>query len=171
MSGHDLSLLDSFRGRDVVLDTNLSLLHLASFQPEMIKRWSFVASNFGYEDARLLAECLKCFKQVVSTPHIVAEISHFFEDLGEESEKFADDAFSRLERAFASIDERFFPASLLLREHRKIVNEHGIIDAVQFHLAKADSACLLSTDGSFVSRAQSAGLAAVNFNYLRGLDS
>ena len=65
-----------FRGHQVLLDTNLLLLFLVdSYERKRIRNFKRT-STFSEEDFDLLAAFLQAFKKILTTPHILTEVSN-----------------------------------------------------------------------------------------------
>lgn len=159
-----MSLLRDLRGRDVILDTNLTLLHLAgALDPLAISRWKRTASLFSVDDYVLLTSCLSHTGRRITTPHIMAEVSHFLEQL---NDGYRGPAYESLTRFADTVEERYLPSALLLRS--KPASVIGLTDTQQWEHSTTDhSICLLSIDALLVDWTQRAGGRAVNFNHLR----
>jgi hypothetical protein len=77
----DNPLLKPYRGKPAILDANILLLHwCASFDRELINTFKRL-NSFEQDDLDLLAETLKLFSVLRTTPHVLTEVSNLANSL------------------------------------------------------------------------------------------
>jgi hypothetical protein len=76
-------LMEQNRAKGLMLDSNLLLLHLVgSVNSSLVGSGSYnKLSNFSAYEAQLLKQLISCFRRVVTTPHILTEVSNLVNDL------------------------------------------------------------------------------------------
>lgn len=76
-------VFNQYRGKQVLLDANLMLLFLTgSFERGRITRFKRTAS-FSVSDFDLLASLMTAFRAMVTTPHVLTEVSNLANSLPE----------------------------------------------------------------------------------------
>ncbi len=72
-------LLQRFRSRGVLFDTNLLLLHaVGSYDASIVERHAFDRlSAYDLTDLQLLRRLMSLFTATVTTPHVLAEVSNW----------------------------------------------------------------------------------------------
>lgn len=154
-----------FRNRDVIFDTNILVaVVVVAVDESLILRHKRVAS-MGLErrDIRLIHDMVGMVRNIMVTPHILAETSNLLRTPRDGSEilmmalrKLVDDVLD--ERFVAAVDVVAQPA----------FERVGFTDAGILALA-ASSTSFLSTDFELVNRLIALGVDAVNFTHLREL--
>ena len=83
MSNYIIELLQRYRGKGVLLDTNILLLYfVGAFNPEEIPRFKRT-KMFTVEDHDTLVGILGYFEKIVTTPNILTEVSNLSGQLAE----------------------------------------------------------------------------------------
>jgi len=155
--------IPTYRKRGVLVDTNLLLLYftglvdahaIANFKP--LRSHAFTPADY-----ELLLRFLNQFDRIVTTPHILAEVSNH-------SDKLKGRAHDELVRAIAfaaaELTEEFRPAKTIceLEEFRKF----GLTDAAITAIA-ARNYLVLTIDFPLAGHLESRGIDVINFNHLR----
>ena len=158
------------KGDGILLDTNVLLLLLfAKFQPDMIggKR----LEKYAFEDAQLLADYVRYFSRILTTPHILAETSNlaaqvltgrkkadFFNQMFPLCCRDSQDALHQCEMKSGSVDQAIFvrlgltDASLVAAID---VNKLLLTDDLDLHLAAIDKG---ASSINFTHMLEAAGL-------------
>lgn len=76
MNENFLKLIQKYRSKGILLDTNLLLLYLVgSLDPHLISSFPRTA-NYSYEDFERLEYFFEYFPRKITTPHILTEVSN-----------------------------------------------------------------------------------------------
>jgi hypothetical protein len=155
----DNPLLKPYIGRPAILDSNLLLLRwCASFDRELVN--SFKRLNcFQNEDIELLAETLKVFSAVRTTPHVLTEVSNLANSLSEWMKKDWAEHFSN---QIEVISEQWIPAAKIAKSDFMAL---GLTDAALAELATTH--IILTLDFPLSNWLESRGLNVINFTHLR----
>ena len=149
------------RRAGIVVDTNIFLLLIiGSVDRTLITRFKRT-DQFTPGDFELLDRVLRRFDKVLTTPHILTEVSNMAGHLGEPAKT---EVFAGLARLVAALDESYEPGAALVGS--QIFTRFGLTDCSIEVLAR--SGRLILTDDFRLSQ-YLAGLGAdvVNFNHLR----
>lgn len=148
---YDLVQIQKYIARErpegLIVDTNLLILFLmGKYQPEFITQCELTHSQ-GYtpEDYELLCAILKLFKQIIITPHIVAEVSNL------SRLKLKDEKLSHYFKAFVELGnaakESNVPLKNFLGMELKYIAAFGFTDMALYELAKANKLPIITDDG------------------------
>jgi hypothetical protein len=150
-----------YRSAGVLVDTNLLLLYfIGANDPSDISRFKRTM-QFRAEDYRLLVRVLGAFRRIVTTPHIVTEVSNL---AGQLTGRTRDGFFARLAAGLSSMDEEHTEATTLARADTFV--RFGITDTALFHQARGRY-LVLTDDFRLSQYLVSQRVDAVNFNHLR----
>lgn len=162
------TLLERYRGKAVLLDSNLLLVFISG----TLGRAAFArfkrVSDYSYDDYELLVGLLGAFKTLLTTPHILTEVSNLANSLpewykSEWYENFA--ALISTSGQSTSLDEKWTPASELstLQEF----DQFGITYAALTRLSR--EGLVITSDYRLSSVLRSRALPVINFQDLRKL--
>ena len=152
-------IFNQFRGKRVLLDTNLLLLFLiGSFERTRIGRFKRTA-GFSEKDFDILAALVASFQVIVTTPHVLTEVSNLANSLPEHLKTLWAEHFAL--RA-ATLTEIFEPAVEVMREESFLA--FGLTDAA-IHRVSTDT-LVLTEDFRLSGYLISQGVAVLNFNEL-----
>lgn len=147
-------------GRRVVLDTALLLLWLVGRTDLNLLRTFKRVSSFAPEDVYLLTDLLSNTTDVITTPHVLAEVSNFVD----QSPQYSRQALIRSFQAFAeSHPELYLEAKSLVA--RPQFFSLGLTDTGLVELSSQTA--ILTVDYRLVGKIQAFGGSAENFNNLR----
>jgi rRNA-processing protein FCF1 len=150
-----------YRSAGVLVDTNLLLLYfIGANDPSDIARFKRTM-QFTPEDYRLLVLVLGAFRRIVTTPHIVTEVSNL---AGQLTGRTRDGFFAQLATGLSSIHEEHTEAKELARTDTFV--RFGITDTAVFHQARGRY-LVLTDDFRLSQYLVSQKVDAVNFNHLR----
>jgi hypothetical protein len=157
------TLLRRYRGKGLLVDTNVLLLLLVgSIDPKIIGDFKITANQgFTETDYETLQNLIKNFQKVVTTPHILAEVSNH-------ADKFKSESHQRIFSKFISLidllEEHFESAKALARSDAFV--RFGLTDTAISMLA-AKKFLVLTVDLSLAGYLKKKGVDAINFNNLR----
>ena len=156
------------KGKSVLLDSNLLLVFLAgSFDPSLFGSFKRI-SDYTLNDYDLLVRLLSFFKTLLTTPHILTEVSNLANSLPEWLKPDWHRNIAALiasEQDHSSLKEQWTPAIELAKMPEFVA--FGITDAA---LAKLASDALVVTEDHRLSGfLQSQGVPVLNFGDLRQL--
>jgi hypothetical protein len=149
----------------VLIDTNLLLLLIiGSFDPALIKK-NKITANRGFDEAdfnRLLG-IIGRFQRLVTTPHILTEVSNHSDKVkGEDHKKFVQQFISLIDK----LDERWESSKALSKNDAFV--RFGLADTAISRLAE-ENFFVVTVDLPFAGYLQKKGVNVVNFNNIRQL--
>jgi rRNA-processing protein FCF1 len=155
-------LLQKYRGKKVFVDSNLLLLLLVgSYDPSLIARFKRV-EKYSVDDFELLRTFVLLFSTVVTTPHVLTEVSNLANALGSPiKEKW----FAHFQNALQLFDERQFVSRELSCKDEFLA--FGLTDTALFSLC--GEALLVTEDHRLSGYLRSKNLPVINFSDLRTL--
>ena len=145
----------------LLLDTNILLLFLVVRVDAGLLSTFKRVSNFDESDVALLVEVVKRYSQIITTPHILAEVSNFVDQAPIHRRRELVGAFRR----FAEDQQEHYEQAMEL-VRRPEFESLGLADTGIYSLSA--SVTVLTADGRLYSRIIAAGKLAINFNHLRG---
>ena len=157
------SLLRRYRSKGLLVDTNVLLLLLVgSIDPNIISRFKITANQgFTGTDYELLRTLIGNFQKVVTTPHILAEVSN-------QADKFKSENHQRIFSRFISLidllEEHFEPAKALAGSDAFV--RFGLTDTA-ISMVAAKRFLVLTVDLPLAGYLKKKGVDAINFNNLR----
>jgi hypothetical protein len=155
-------------GKSLLLDSNLLLVFLTgASDPRLFGRFRRV-SSYTIKDYELLVRLLRSFTVLLTTPHILTEVSNLANHLPEQSKSSWYQNFAKLISSgqdTPGLRERWMPAAELAKTTEFVA--FSITDAA---LASLSSEALVVTEDHRLSGVlQSRGVAVFNFGDLRKL--
>jgi hypothetical protein len=159
-------LFAQHRGKSVLLDSNLLLVFLTgSLSPSLLGQFKRV-STYTLDDYELLVQLLGSFTTLLTTPHILTEVSNLANSL---PEWLKPDWYRNFAALIASqndtpgLRERWTPAAELSRLPEFVA--FGITDAALTELSS--QALVVTEDHRLSGVLRSQGVAVLNFGDLR----
>jgi hypothetical protein len=153
------AVFNQYRGKRVLLDANLLLLFLiGSYERSRIARFKRTA-GFSESDFDILAGLMTAFRAMVTTPHVLTEVSNLANSLPEHLKPSWSEHFAL---QTASLTELFEPAVEVMLQESFLA--FGLTDAA-IHCASIDTLILTEDfrlSGFLISR----GVAVLNFKEL-----
>lgn len=155
-------LLQRFRTRGVLVDTNLLLLYaVGSYDEDIVKRAAFDRiSAYDWNDLQLLRRLLSLFKISVTTPHVLAEVSNWIGYLPRD-QKIA--CLAQFRNTFSVFQE--LPVDSLATSTHERFRFLGLTDTAIAEVAQ--EYLVLTDDARLVGHLNEMGLDALNINHLR----
>ena len=158
------SLLDQYRTKGILIDTNLLLLYfVGSYDPEQIGKFKRTIT-FTVEDFQRLVMLISYFETVVTTPNVLTEVSNLSNQLRRWDKDIYSKVFSQLTEAF---QETYRPsANLCTLPH---FPSFGLTDSGIIDLAP-ETYLVLTDDGPLYGYLAGNGVDVINFNHIRPLN-
>jgi rRNA-processing protein FCF1 len=156
------------RGKSILLDSNLLLVFLTgAVDTRLFGRFKRV-SGYTIDDYEFLIQLLGSFKILLTTPHILTEVSNLANSLTDSYRQEWYSNFAALilsDRQQPGIQENLLPAKLLASTS-EFVN-FGITDSAIAELAS--STLLVTDDGRLSSTLRNKGVDVLSFKELRAM--
>ena len=155
--------MNRFHRKNLLLDTNLLLLLLVgSFDPSKIRTQKITANQgFSETDFNQLLNFVCRFQKLVTTPHILTEVSNHADKIkGVDKGKFLYQFLSLIEK----MDERFEPSRLLAKTDAFV--RFGLTDAAISQLANGNFV-VLTEDFPLAGYLEKNGVKVIKFNVVR----
>ncbi|MCJ8205800.1 PIN domain-containing protein [Pseudomonas sp. RGM2987] len=151
--------IKQYRKKGIIVDTNLLLLVIAGGTPSIVdfKR----TSGYTSDDYLLLINVIDKFEKLISTPHILAELSNLTNGLyGKHLQEF----YETLKNSLSSISEIHCPALDISKDFELF--PYGLADVGIIAAAK-NNYLVLTDDLRVASFAHQHCVDVINFNHLR----
>jgi hypothetical protein len=147
----------------VFLDTNILLLYFVGIVDEnLVSRFKRTANRYCVEDYYLLCNLLPYFSKIVTTPHILTEVSNL---AGQLSGRVKEEFFLRFANGISLFDEHYTCSADIAGTSAFI--KFGLTDAGIVYLK---THLVLTEDASLAWYLQSQGIDVINFNHIRSLN-
>jgi hypothetical protein len=145
----------------ILVDTNLLVLYfVGNYAPDRIG--SKRLQTFAHSDLEILQIVLAKFDKLITTPHILSEVSNFIEQIT--PERWIPGAFAHFASGIDLMEERSTPIQSIYNTEAFL--NHGVADAGIVSLAQTPY-LILTDDLPLASRLESMGSGVLNFNHLR----
>jgi rRNA-processing protein FCF1 len=156
-------LVAKHRTGGILVDTNILLLYfIGGWRLEMVPRFKRTA-QFAMEDYKLLSLLLRKFSPVVTTPHVLSEVSNLSSQLGE---PIKSECFRHFAQAIHLLDEKYLPSTEITREEG--FARFGLTDSAIARVA-AGRYLVLTDDLRLSQYLSTVGIDVINFNHVRTL--
>lgn len=147
--------------RGLLVDTNLLVLHLVgTFDVTRLGTFK-ITKAFDESDFELLSLIIGCFKGIVATPHVLAEVNSLLNLLPEAEREACLQGFSE---AIQILEERYEESRTLARTDG--FDWLGLTDCSVLHGARGEFP-VITTDMLLYETLLRRGVDAINFNHLR----
>jgi hypothetical protein len=162
VSSYTTLLIERFRGKGVLIDTNLLLVYvIGSFDKEILRREAFDrVAAYSVEDYDLLRNLTSLFHKRVTTPHVLADVSNWIGYLPRQQEI---DCLKTMGTFLDAYVELQSDSVLLARE--RVFPFLGLTDTALASVA--DEFLIVTDDARFVFHLNEMGKEALNINHLR----
>lgn len=162
MSTYVESLLDRFRTKGLLMDSNLAVLYLVgSCNLRLVGDGKHnKLSKYNAEDFQLLLRLKNVFSKAVTTPHVLTEVSNLINDLPEQTKK---EILRQFHATFVEIGE--LPVDSMEVAQRPEFPFLGLTDSALAHISH--EYLIVTDDARLVMKMNESGLEALNFNHLR----
>ena len=163
MTDHVLKLVERYRPRGVLVDSNLLVLYfVGAFKRKLVPDFKRTA-QFTVEDFDLLVLFLSNFQRIVTTPNILTEVNSLLGQLGEPLKGDCREVFGR---GIGLLGEHYVPSADVAQNNE--FAKLGLTDTVIARLARG-SFLVLTDDLRLASFLERIPVDVVNFNHLRPL--
>ncbi len=161
MNTYVTGLLQQYRQRGVLLDTNILLLYfVGALDPQLIPQFKRT-KIFAVEDFATLQALLQHIETYITTPNILTEVSNL---AGQLSGRWREDYFSIFAQGLTLLDEQYVRSTEIATT--SVFRRFGITDAGIIHVAQGKY--LTITDDFPLSQyLRSQGADVLNFNEIR----
>lgn len=154
-------ILAKYRGKGIIVDTNLLLLFVVGSH-DSNRITSFKRTNkFGIDDYMLVKRFVDCFKTVRTTPSILTEVSNHLNQL---PDNLKAEFYSAFSNCINSLFEVYKESASLSKND--CFTKYGLADTSIITDAKSNYV-VLTDDFPLSGYLNSAGVDAINFNHLR----
>lgn len=156
-----LEAFAAYRDKGLLIDTNILLLFFVGLQSRKSIQGFKRTQHFTPEDFDILAGLIGRFRQVVTTPSILTEVSNL---LGQLPKGSWVSVFQRFSEGIQRFREHFTPSSELAQEPcfpRFGLTDAGIVQSAQGKFL------VLTDDFDLAGYLEQRGIDVVNFNHLR----
>jgi len=164
MSSSPTDPASTYSGKGLLIDSNLLLLFFVGLHDrtriEKFKR----TAQFTIRDFERLAAFIRRFKEVVTTPSILAEVSNL---LGQLPDKLRCAFFEHFANGLRNLDEHYTPSRELGDE--KAFPKFGLTDTAILHAASGKY-LVLTDDFRLAQYLEGLNIDVINFNHLRTSD-
>ncbi|MGO8931026.1 MAG: hypothetical protein ACLQU3_29570 [Limisphaerales bacterium] len=131
--------IERYRRRELLIDTNLLLLYfVGAFRPDRIRSFNRT-SRYSVDDFALLEKVISSFKRIITTPHVLTEVSNL---MGQCGEPLRSDLRGCLQAAIEGWNETSTPSRTLAKAAHFL--RFGRTDTAIADLAPGS--CLVLTD-------------------------
>ena len=155
------TLLGKYRSRGVLIDSNILLLYVVgAISPRRIPTFKRT-STFAEEDFTTLTQLLAPFARLVTTPHIMTQVSNL---VGQMSRNETAQAHIVRARLVATMEETYVETAVLGRHHH--FAKLGVADTGILSVTGA-GLLVLTDDVALADWLGRAGIDALNFNHIR----
>ena len=156
------ALVSRFRGRDVLIDTNILLMYIVgTVDPKFIPTFKRT-KMFTIEDYALLRRFLG-HRSIVTTPNILTEVSNL---AGQMAEPRRTRVFQTFAQAVRVMPEQYVHSTTATQNVAFV--RLGLTDAVIARIAEGE-VLVLTDDFKLTQHLERSGLAVMNFNHFRAL--
>jgi hypothetical protein len=162
MSSYAEIVIDRFRSRGLLIDTNLLLLYVVGqYDDSIIQRGAFNRlAAYSLEDYSLLRGLMLLFSKFVTTPHVLAEVSNWIGNLQSVWETECLSRFADILAGFTELQVKSFEVALDPRFAYLGLTDTAISRVASEYL-------VLTDDGRFAFHLGEMGLDALNINHIR----
>jgi hypothetical protein len=155
------AVLARYRTAGILVDTNLLLLYfVGAFAPELIPKFKRTMM-YTPEDHSLLVRVLGFFEKVVTTPHILTEVSNL---AGQLPNHLKSGVFEKFATGITLLDEQLAPATEISKQ--AAFTRFGMADSAVRHHAKGRF-LVLTDDFRLSQYLQHENVDVFNFNHIR----
>ena len=156
-------LIGRYRRAGILVDTNLLLLFfVGDYDRVLVERFKRTANKFVAEDFDTLCLLLEQFNLIITTPHVLTEVSNW---LGNLSEPAKTRCFNRFAQLIRSAMHEQYTSGSSLSDNSAFVS-FGIADASIYDTAR-DSYLVLTDDLPLYAYLSGNGVDVLNFNEIR----
>jgi len=161
MSDYITQLIEGYKSRGILIDTNILLLWcVGTVNPKRISKFNRT-EKFVVEDYETILKNLQYFSKIVTTPQILTEVNNLVNQVGE-PERFQ--CLQVLAKQMTILDE-FYIASAEIGKRDKFT-KFGLTDCGIIEVAR-DKNLVLTDDFKLANYLPKTGIDTLNFNNFR----
>ena len=151
----------AYRSKGLLIDSNVLILFFVGLHdPTRIENFNRTA-QFTVQDFELLVDFIRQFKEVVTTPSILTEVSNL---LGQVPDKLRYAFFEHFADGLKNLDEHYTPSRELGNE--KAFPKFGLTDTAILQAASGKY-LVLTDDLRLAQYLEGLNIDVINFNHLR----
>lgn len=163
MNEHIAEILRRHKKSGALIDTNILLLFfVGSFDPELIPRFKRT-KMFTIQDYETLVSVLGYFESIITTPHILTEVSNLSGQLPLRPDSQRN-YFARFAHGIALFHENHFPSTEISSMQEFI--KFGLSDTAIVRLAR-NNHLVITDDFQLAQYLQTQCIDVLNFNHIR----
>ncbi|MFH1743344.1 MAG: hypothetical protein ABIH23_30425 [bacterium] len=159
-----LYLVEKYGNTGVIYDTNLLLLYFCGLHDRRLITTFKRLAKFTPDDFYILCKAATLFRRLITTPHILSEVSNLLDGV---APHIRENAYQTFASQLTIVKEIFLPAIEVSKAD--CFGKLGLSDS-GIRVLSERNYLVLTEDFPLLSRLQSLGLTALNFNHLRGLN-
>ncbi len=150
-------------GKKILMDTNLLLVYLIGlYDVELIEKHKRTKGKYYKEDFVLIDNILKRYSKIITTPHILTEISNLAAQIDETTKM---KLFSLFSIKFMLLEEIFEPFIEIVGNYE--FEKYGLTDSAFCSLAIKNDFVVLTDDFKFSGQLEKKHVETININHLR----
>jgi hypothetical protein len=148
----------------VIFDTNILLLYFCGLHDQRLIGSFKRLLKFTLDDFYLLCHITTIFTPILTTPHILAEMSNLLDGV---DGRVKEQAYTTFAKQLAVLQEEFIPAVDIVKTD--CFGKLGLTDS-GIRVLSERGFLVLTEDFPLLCRLQNHGMDALNFNNLRGMN-
>lgn len=156
-----IGLVEKYRPKGIIVDTNLLLLWIVGGVDESLIQSCRRTQQFVPEDFRSLNALLQRFSTHVCTPNVLTEVSNF---VGQLSGDNRTRSYQRLAESVTTLDERYIASARLVEDN--YFERIGLSDC-SIKLVAFAGLLVLTDDFDLYGVLNASGVDCINFNHIR----
>ena len=161
MTDNLLTLMQRYRSRGVLVDTNILLLYfVGKFNRDQVQKFKRT-SQYTPEDFDILVWLLSLFKRVVTTPNILTEVSNLSGQIGDPARTAY---FREFAQGIETLEEHFVESKIA--SQMDLFPKLGLTDSAIFQCARGQF-LVLTDDSTLYWVTERSGIDVINFTHLR----
>ena len=155
-------LFGKYKSKGVIIDSNLLIYYfIGSYNFNLVKSYKRTR-RYGENGYKIIYNVVKLFDRIITSPHILAEISNLSNNINDNETQRYYDLFLKKTTTF---DEIFFPATEIT-ENDNIIKKFGLTDSMILRIAQNKSHLVLTDDLDFSAYLLLQKIDVINFNHL-----
>jgi len=159
------NLLIKYKNKGSIIDTNLLLLYfVGKFNIEWIGKFKRV-NKFSIDDFLFVTNFFNYFNKIVTTPHILTEVSNLSKDL---PENILSTYFEFIKSEIQILNEQYEESRIVCSQ--TYFNKLGLTDSGIVKLSNSKEYLIITEDFPLSNRLSSLGVDVININHIRSAE-
>ncbi|MBP0030598.1 PIN domain-containing protein [Roseofilum sp. Guam] len=155
-----------YRNKGLLIDTNILIFWVVgTVNLKRLEKFNRT-KGFTAHDYDLLLQVLDNFSKVITTPHILTEVSNLINNLGEPERSTALKILGQITQNPAKVQEEYRESSQLMQNDK--FSKFGLTDCGILEICQGRY-LVLTNDLELASYLYSQNIDTINFNHIRGL--